>query len=84
MKSITIHGIEDVLDEKIAEKSREWALSQNKTIKRILEEALIVNEKAVKEARRARLMKVCGTWTDEDMREFEEATKDLGEVNPLE
>ncbi|GHV86676.1 hypothetical protein AGMMS50230_22840 [Spirochaetia bacterium] len=78
MKSITIHGISDELDRKIAEKSRELDLSQNKTIKCVLEKALLAN---LKEARRARLMKYCGSWTAEDAAEFDEATKDLGEVN---
>ena len=33
MKSITVHGIDDLLDKKISEKSKEYELSQNKTVK---------------------------------------------------
>ena len=42
MKSITIHGIDPKLDKKIAEKSLEYGLSQNRTIKYLLQNALLL------------------------------------------
>ena len=35
MKSITIHGIDATLDKKLSEKSEEFGLSQNRTVKKI-------------------------------------------------
>ena len=40
MKSITLHGIDTDLDQKISIKSREYGLSQNKTVKLILQNTL--------------------------------------------
>lgn len=45
MKSITIHGIDPALDKKIAEKSKEYGLSQNRTVKEILQKSLLGNRK---------------------------------------
>ncbi len=41
MKSITIHGIDSNLDKKISEKSKEYGLSQNRTVKQILHDTLL-------------------------------------------
>ncbi|GAB6091700.1 hypothetical protein [Spirochaeta dissipatitropha] len=45
MKSITVHGIDDILESKLKEKSKEYKLSQNKTVKFLLEEALSIKGK---------------------------------------
>ena len=50
-KSITIHGISEELNQKIQERSRSLHLSQNKTVKKILEDSFQKNnvEKRKKE-----------------------------------
>ena len=80
MKSITIHGIDDPLAELIKSKARSEGLSVNKTVKKLLEEAL-----GVKPSRKGKFRdefeEFCGMWTESDLKEFEEKTKDLRVVN---
>ena len=77
MKSITIHGIDDSLDRKVQQKSQEWRLSQNKTVVRILEEALSAG--AAK--REASFRELCGAWSTEQKTEFDHATATLSTVD---
>jgi hypothetical protein len=74
MKSITLHGISEDLDQRIAEKCRETGLSQNKTVIQVLEDALLPN---MAERKRAELMPLLAVWTDEDLAEFERNTADF-------
>ncbi|HEY9054820.1 MAG TPA: hypothetical protein VIO60_08375 [Rectinemataceae bacterium] len=78
MKSITIHGIDAVLDKKLAEKSKELGLSQNKTIKAILHTYLVDDRKAEKREAFADLF---GTWTEEERTAFESRISDLESVD---
>lgn len=78
MKSITIHGIDAILDEKIAEKSREYGLSQNRTVKAILHKSLVEDKKASKREMYADLF---GTWTEADKKAFEDSIADLEKVD---
>jgi len=80
MKSITIHGIDDSLDRKVQQKSQEWRLSQNKTVVRILEEALSAG--AAK--REVSFRELCGAWSPEQKAEFDLATATLGMVDEAE
>lgn len=74
MKSITIHGIDADLNEKIAEKSKEYGLSQNRTVKYILQESLFADRKALKKESFSDLF---GKWSLSQKEEFEERIKDL-------
>ena len=67
MKSITIHGIEDVLDRKLQEKAKQLGLSQNRTIKSILE-GVLLDEAEKREAEYADLF---GSWTKAEKEEFD-------------
>ena len=78
MKSITIHGIDSDLDKKISEKSKEYGLSQNRTVKYILQNTLLSDQKASK---REMFSDLFGKWTNTDKVEFEESIKDLEKVN---
>lgn len=78
MKSITIHGIDTVLDKKISEKSKEYGLSQNRTVKVILQNSLLPDQKASKKERFSDLF---GKWTENEKKEFEERISDLEKVN---
>ena len=71
-KSITIHGISEELDQKIQEKSHEYKLSQNKTVKKILEDSLLENKKK----REKVLEKFFGIWTKKEAEEFEKLIED--------
>jgi len=78
MKSITIHGIDTDLDQKIAEKSKEYGLSQNRTVKYILQNSLLSDQKTSK---REAFSDLFGKWTTKERTDFEERIKDLETVN---
>ena len=76
MKSITIHGIDDQLNDLIKSKAESEGLSINKTVKKILETSLGVRPQ--NERRNLNDFKeFCGLWTKADLEEFEEKTADL-------
>lgn len=78
MKSITIHGIDAVLDKKLSEKSKEYGLSQNRTVKAILQKSLVGDKKA---AKREMFEDLFGKWTENEKMSFEERISDLETVN---
>lgn len=78
MKSITIHGIDAVLDKKLSEKSKEYGLSQNRTVKAILQKSLVEDKKA---AKREMFADLFGKWTENEKMSFEERISDLESVN---
>ena len=80
MKSITIHGIDDPLAELLKSKAQTEGLSINKTVKKLLEESLGVTPRA-KDINRGDFEEFCGIWSDSDLAEFDENTKDLNKVD---
>ena len=78
MKSITIHGIDSDLDKKISEKSKEYGLSQNRTVKKILKNTLFPDHSA---SRRELFADLFGKWTGKEKSEFEERIADLEKVD---
>ena len=79
MKSITIHGIDDPLAELLKSRAQSEGLRINKTVKKILEESLGVKPRA-KSINRSDFEEFCGIWSDSELAEFEDNTKDLGAV----
>jgi hypothetical protein len=80
MKSYTIHGIEKELDEQIQTKASEMGLSLNKTIKHLLNQALGLSKKD-REKSRKEFLDLFGTWSDRDVKEFEEKTADFRKIH---
>ena len=80
MKSITIHGIDNDLDKKIAEKSVEFGLSQNRTVKYILQNSLITDKKASKKDSFAELF---GKWSTKEKEEFDNKISDFEVINEM-
>lgn len=78
MKSITIHGIDSDLDRRISEKSKEYGLSQNRTVKFILQNTLLSDKKA---ARREMFSDLFGAWTTAERKEFEERIEPFEKIN---
>ena len=78
MKSITLHGIDDALEKKITAKSKELNLSQNKTVKKLLEDALSGSKRQKKIEEFTELF---GKWTEEERRAFEERIADMNRVS---
>ena len=80
MKSITIHGLEDELDERIRIKAGEKGLSLNKTLKFLVREALGMGDQPPD--RRREFQDLFGAWSREDLEAFGRATEDFGRVDP--
>ena len=80
MKTITIHGIDQPLADLIQSKARSEGLSVNKTVKKLLEEALGMKPRS-KVINRDQFEEFCGIWSKSDQHEFEERTKDFMTIN---
>ncbi len=78
MKSITIHGIDIDLDKKISEKSKEYGLSQNRTVKKILQKTLLSDQKV---SRREMFSDLFGKWTPTEKSEFEKRVSDFENID---
>ncbi len=83
MKSITIHGIDDITSRQLQIISEKLGLSLNKTIKKIIQEALGIKPAEIS-SRRSDFEEFCGIWSDEDLQQFTEAVKPLRQINPEE
>jgi hypothetical protein len=81
MKSITIHGIDSELESRIYEKSAEYGLSQNRTVKKLLQKALQPDPKAL---RREMFSDLFGKWSAADKSEFEKGTADFEVIDESE
>jgi hypothetical protein len=79
MKSITIHGLEDDLDEKIRKKAGQKGLSLNKTIKLLVREALGVSNQPPDH--RQDFQDLCGIWSRADLEAFDGATEDFDRID---
>ena len=78
MKSITIHGIDENLDLKLAEKSREYGLSQNRTIKKLLTQSVSPDSR---QARRKEFEELLGIWTAAEKSEFDGSVREMDAVD---
>ena len=75
MKSLTIHGIDEVLDREIKKKSRSLKMSLNKTIKNLLAEHLRIHTGKPAEDNRREFAEFCGVWSGQDVKDFRAANK---------
>ena len=80
MKSITIHGVDDLLAKMIKDRARADGLSINKTVKLLLEQALGIELKST-ETNKEQFKEFCGLWTKDDLEEFEETTADMSKID---
>jgi len=80
MKSITIHGLEDQVYNKIKKKAQLKGLSLNKTIKNILKKALGMNDK-LETMNRNEFIEFLGVWSKKEAREFESSIQDMESID---
>ena len=80
MKSITIHGVDDQLAARLKQAAESWGTSMNRTIKRLLEEALGMKPRPP-EHNREQFEGFCGVWSSDDLGEFQRATAELERVD---
>jgi len=83
MKSITIHGIDDITSQQLQIVAEKLGLSLNKTIKKIIQEALGIKPAEIS-SRRSDFKEFCGIWSDDDLQEFTTEVEPLRQINPEE
>jgi plasmid stability protein len=81
MKSITIHALDDDVFEGIKKKAQQDGDSLNKTIKKLLREALGLASEQIR-IRREAFEDLFGCWSFEDAVEFEAVTQDFDCIDP--
>lgn len=83
MKSITIHKIEPQMHELLRHRANADGTSLNQTVKRLLEEALGI--KPTPEPKHLEdFREFLGCWSEEDLATFEQATRDLRQLDEAE
>jgi len=81
MKSITIHGLDDDLDQGIRKLAREKGLSLNKTMKELLRKSLGLN-RSDRSARRDEFRELCGVLSEEEAQRLQERLAPFSEIDP--
>lgn len=80
MKSISIHGLDKEMEKLIKKRAKAERTSVNQTVKELLEKALGLGVN--KKNNRGEFVDLCGVWTDDDEKRFNESIKDLEIANP--
>ncbi|MBK8504580.1 MAG: ribbon-helix-helix protein, CopG family [Saprospiraceae bacterium] len=78
MKSITIYKLDDKLADKLEQLSKDMGLSQNKIIKKLLYQALNMDEEP---APKRDLSCVMGSWSQPEFDEFESSLSAFKEID---
>ena len=81
MKTITIHGIDDITMEQLQKISDEAGLSINKTVKKLLHEVLGIKPGELS-SKIGDFEEFSGIWNSKDLSEFNSATDSLNQVDP--
>lgn len=77
VKSITIHGLDEVLDGLLREKAERDGTSLNKIIKSLLRQSLGVS----KQQKKFDFSEFSGIWTQEQFEEFERSTRNFEKID---
>ena len=80
MKSITIHGVDDQLAARLKQAAEAAGTSMNRTIKRLLEEALGLKPRPLGH-NREQFEAFHGVWSGEDLEAFRRATAAFEQVH---
>ena len=80
MSSMTIHGMDEQLERLIRERAQAEGQSLNKTLQRLLEEALGITP-SPPQRHRSEFQEFFGVWTAEEKRAFKERTEDLRAID---
>ncbi|MFQ6070829.1 MAG: hypothetical protein ACE5LC_09955 [Candidatus Aminicenantales bacterium] len=79
MKSITIHGLDEELENILKKRAKSEEKSVNKIVKELLRKALGIG--VHRKNHRDEFLDLFGVWTKQDERIFTEAIKDLEAIN---
>lgn len=80
MKSITVHGLDDQVYERLRKRAAAEGRSLNRTAKAILGEAVGLGPTVTDH--RQDFLDLFGIWSPEDLQEFRQATADLRRIHP--
>ena len=80
MKSITIHGLDEGVSERISDLATEKGLSLNKTIKLLLNKALGFKEQAYQN-KVDDFKQFSGVWSKDEFSTFNKTIKDFGKID---
>jgi len=80
MKSLTLHAMDDQLADQIRRRANEMSISMNELAKRVLAEGLGIKTSS-KPPHRDDFACFCGTWSEDDAREFDQRVADMQAVN---
>lgn len=81
MKSITIHNLDDQLETLLLKKAKSEGKSLNKTIKKLLAEALGLDAERDGKPNKE-FQDLFGVWSANDVQEFKQRTSELGKIDP--
>jgi len=81
MKSLTIHGIDEILDSKLKVLSRKENLSLNRTIKKILCDSFGISGKANKPDHSVDFAEFLGKWKENEADEMRKSLEFSRNVN---
>jgi hypothetical protein len=80
VKSFTIHGVDDHLAARLKQAAEAGGTSMNRTIKRLLEEALGLKPKP-RGHNLEQFEAFSGVWSPDELAEFQAATVDLDQID---
>jgi hypothetical protein len=79
MSSMTMHGIDPDLDQRLRNEAAAWGLSLNQTLKKILSSAVGLD--SVKTDHRQDYVEFCGIWSAQDEADFNRAISSCDQVD---
>ncbi|MFH0919956.1 MAG: hypothetical protein V1913_06300 [Fibrobacterota bacterium] len=79
MKTISLHGIDNALNDHIREHATAMGLSVNKTVKSLLEKSLGM---AKETGQKGLFDDLCGVWSKKEEQEFRKKTKGFEKIDP--
>ena len=80
MKSLTLHAMDDQLAQQIKRRANELSISMNELAKRVLAEGLGIKTPA-KPPHRDDFACFCGTWSEDDLKAFNQRVSDMEDVD---
>jgi len=79
MATISIHGLDQNVEQELKELAEQQNQSMDRTIKDILVRALGLTSR--RGGNRARFERFCGRWSEQDYAEFVSATEDFSRID---
>ncbi|MDX1960795.1 MAG: hypothetical protein SFU98_19640 [Leptospiraceae bacterium] len=79
MKSITIHNLDDSLENKISEYAEKYNTSLNKAIQALLRKSLNLDNS--RELKKTEFQRFLGIWSEKEFQEFEKENQEFSKID---